>query len=334
VRHWYDAGASGWRFDVANELGHDWWKDFRPYAKAYKPDGPLVGEIWPNAAQWLAGDQLDSVMNYRFRKNVLGFVRNADYSDTNNNGTNRIVGLKPSQFDHALRAVLEDYPPQASATMLNLLDSHDTNRALYVLTEAGDTGLVQAKERLKLAALFQFTYLGAPMVYYGDEAGMNAPSLASDSTGALGDPYNRAPYPWLDESGDPSIYGPPDRSLIGYYTRLAHVRKHHRALRTGSVQTLLTGDTMQSSTAANTYAFARVGSGETAIVALNNGNLANSASIPVAGLLVDGTTVTDALSGKQYTVSNGAIAVALPARSGALLLSKATKSDEGPDEED
>jgi len=50
--------------------------------------------------------------------------------------------------------------------MLDLLDSHDTNRALYVMTETGDSGLAQAKQRLELAALFQFTYIGAPMVFY------------------------------------------------------------------------------------------------------------------------------------------------------------------------
>lgn len=59
--------------------------------------------------------------------------------------------------------------------MLNLIDSHDTNRALYVLTEEGDTGLTEAKQCLELAALFQFTYIGAPTVFYGDEAAINAP---------------------------------------------------------------------------------------------------------------------------------------------------------------
>ena len=133
TQYWYNQGANGWRFDVADDgnFGHPWWVDYRTYAKQYNLNGPLVGEIWPNASQWLAGDQMDSVMNYRFRKNITGFVRNADWSDNNNNGTNYIPGLTPSQFDHAMRAVRDDYPAQATAAMLNLLDSHDTNRALY-----------------------------------------------------------------------------------------------------------------------------------------------------------------------------------------------------------
>ncbi|HYP53026.1 MAG TPA: alpha-amylase family glycosyl hydrolase, partial [Pyrinomonadaceae bacterium] len=320
TQYWYERGASGWRFDVANEISHDWWNEYRPVAKGYKADGPLVGEIWPDASQWLAGDQLDSVMNYRFRKNVLGFARGQfNWSDNDNSGGNQIVALSPSQFDRALRSVREDYPAAATAAMLNLIDSHDTNRSLYVLTVGGDNGLAQAKERLKLSALFQFTYPGAPMVYYGDEAGINAPALANGPNGPEDDPYNRAPYPWDDEPGDASAYGPADQSIVNYYRTLAHMRKQHAALRTGTFETLLTGDTTPAAADDNTYAFARTGNGETAVVALNNGAGSNTASVPVAAYFADGTELRDALSGAAYTVSGGSVQLTLAARSGAVL---------------
>jgi hypothetical protein len=203
--------------------------------------------------------------------------------------------------------------------MLNLIDSHDTNRSLYVLTVAGDAGLAQAKERLKLSALFQFTYPGAPMVYYGDEAALNAPSLANGPNGPEDDPYNRAPYPWADEAGDANAYGPADQTVVNYYTTLAHMRKQHPALRTGSFETLLTGDKTPSTTDDNTYAFARVGGGETAIVALNNGAGGNTASVPVAAYFADGTQLRDALSGATYTVNGGQVNLTLAARSGAVI---------------
>ena len=323
TQYWYQQGASGWRFDVADDgnFGHPWWNDYRTYAKNYNSNGPLIGEIWPNASQWLAGDQMDSVMNYRFRKNITGFVRNAEWHDDNNNGTNDIPGLTPSQFDNAIRAVRDDYPPQATAAMLNLLDSHDVNRALYVMTETGDTGLVQAKQRLKLAALFQFTYIGAPMVYYGDEVAVNSPSQSSSANGPIGDPYTRPPYPWTDQAGDPTIYGPPDTSVMAFYTKLAHMRKLYTVLRQGGFVTLLTGDTQQSNTAPNTYAFARtMGGQDPIVVALNNGPASNSASIPMTGLFTDGTLLYDALGSGLYTVSAGAVQVGLPARTGVLLI--------------
>jgi len=323
TQYWYNQGAGGWRFDVADDgnFPHDWWHEYRTFAKNYKSNGPLIGEIWPNASQWLAGDQMDSVMNYRFRKNVTGFVRNVDWSDNNNNGVNNIPGLTPSQFDHALRAVRDDYPAQATAAMLNLLDSHDTNRALYVMTETGDTGLAQAKQRLQLAALFQFTYLGAPMVYYGDEVAINAPSLFNSGNGPVGDPYNRAPYPWTDQAGDPTIYGPPDTSVLAVYKKLAHIRKLYPVLRQGAFVTLLTGDTQQQNTAPNTYAFARTMQGQSpVVVALNNGSVANAASIPMTGIYPDGTLLSDILHSITYTVSSGAVQVTLPPRSGVLLV--------------
>ncbi|HEX8472760.1 MAG TPA: alpha-amylase family glycosyl hydrolase [Pyrinomonadaceae bacterium] len=320
TQYWYERGASGWRFDVANEISHNWWNEYRPLAKGYKSDGPLVGEIWPDASQWLAGDQLDSVMNYRFRKNVLGFARGQfNWSDNDNSGSNQIVALSPSQFDHALRSVREDYPAPATAAMLNLLDSHDTNRSLYVLTINGDNGLSEAKERLKFSALFQFTYLGAPMVYYGDEGALDSPSLANGGSGPEDDPYNRAPYPWADEAGDANVYGPADPSVVSYYTTLAHMRKQHPSLRNGAFETLLTGDTTPSTTDDNTYAFARTGGNETAIVALNNGSNGNTSSVPVATYFADGHSLQDALSGATYTVAGGHVNLSLAARSGVVL---------------
>ncbi|HEX8354720.1 MAG TPA: glycoside hydrolase family 13 protein, partial [Pyrinomonadaceae bacterium] len=320
TKHWYERGAAGWRFDVANEISHNWWHEYRPYAKGYKADGPLVGEIWEDASQYLAGDQLDSVMNYRFRKNVLGFARGAGWSDNDNFGGNQIIPLTPSQFDRALRSVREDYPAQATAAMLNLLDSHDTNRSLYVLTVLGDDGVTEAKQRLKLSALFQFTYPGAPMVYYGDEGALDSPSLGSGVNGPEDDPYNRAPFPWEDEAGDPGVYGPADAGVRDFYTRLGHMRKQFAALREGSFETLLTGDTTPSASDDNTYAFARVSGAERAVVALNNGAGPNTASVPVAAHFADGASLVDVLTGTAYTVGGGHVAVTLAPRTGVVLL--------------
>jgi len=319
--NWYNAGAGGYRFDSAPSLPDSYWNSLRSYAKTYNANAPLIGEIWPNASQWLAGDQFDSVMNYRFRRNVTGFVRwPYNWVDNNDNGSDAIIPLTPSQFDTANRAIRDDYPPQATAAMLDLIDSHDTNRALYVMTELGDNGLVQAKQRLELAALFQFTYIGAPTVFYGDEVAINAPSLYSGSNGPVGDPYTRAPYPWTDQPGNVNVYGPPDQNVMAYYTALAHLRKAHPSLYSPTFVTLLTGDTQQASTAANTYAYARVATNETAVVAMNNGSTVNNPAIPVGAYFANGTTLQDPIGGGMYTVSGGNISLTLNALTGILLL--------------
>ena len=316
TQYWYGLGAGGFRFDVADDASfhHNYWQAFRPKSQGYKSDAPLIGEIWPDASPWLLGDELDSVMNYRFRKSILGFAR-APYSWTDNdsNGSNTLAPLKPSEFDTALRAIREDYPPAAQYAMMNLIDSHDTNRALYVLKFSGDPDLTAAKARLKLTATFQFTYIGAPTVYYGDEAGLYAPGQVDSGGIVQDDPYNRAPFPWDDK---PGTYGSEDHSLESYYAKLGTIRNAHSALRTGDFRTLLTDDTNL------VYSFGRSDASEKAVIALNNNTgLLSSVSISVSGYIANGTVLTDALTGATYTVSNGAVLVSNFAGKGAVILS-------------
>ena len=323
TQYWYNRGASGWRFDVAPDISHQWWNEYRGYAKSYKSDGPLIGEVFQDASSYLAGDQLDGVMNYRFRKNVLGFARGFDWEDNDNSGGNKIVGLTPSQFNRAMMAIREDYPLPAQRAMLNLIDSHDTNRALFTLKNSFES-TSEAKLRLKLAALFQFTYIGAPMVYYGDEAAINAPSYGNSGSGlAEDDPYNRAPYPWSDETGNQNIYGPVDSDMVGYYSTLGSLRNNYSALRTGSFAPLLMGDITASATDNNTFAFVRTDATRSFIVVMNNGTTSNTATIPVGAYFADGTELTDAFSSSlapnvSVVVSGGQINVTIPARSGYI----------------
>ncbi len=314
--HWDARGADGWRFDTAFAIGHSWWRDLRPYAKSYAPDGPLVGEVWNDASQYLLGDQLDSAMNYRFAHDVLAFVRTTKWSDD----VGSTEAYTPSELDHALAAQREDYPPAALAAMLNLIDSHDTNRALFMYTQPGDHGLTEAKQRLRLAALLQFTSIGAPMVLYGDEAAINSPGLTRSPQGPNHDPYVRAPYPWADASGDPDVYGPADDAMIAYYRTLADVRTDHMELRSGSFATLLTGDTTPGHSDDGTYAFARSNGQDTAVIALNKSSKQNTANFAVDRYFADGTVLTDALTGRTTVVLNGHIELTLPPRTGVLLM--------------
>lgn len=306
VRHWGARGAAGWRLDAADQIDHGWWRDLRSTVKASAPDTAFVGEVWPDASDYLLGNEFDSVMNYRFRRAVDGFVRATDWADS----TGRVEALTPTQLDRSLHAVREDYPPAATATAFNLLDSHDTNRALFVFTEPGDDGLVQARERLKLAALLQFTYPGAPMIYYGDEAAINAPGLGA------ADPFNRAPYPWADAGGDPATFGPADTSMVAYYSALGALRHDLPALRTGSFQTLLTKD------AAGVYAFARAAApAQPVLVALNKSGASRTVTLRVGRLYADGSTLRDRLGGAAATVSGGKVTVTVRERSGIVLSS-------------
>ena len=147
------------------------------------------------------------------------------------------------------------------------------------------------------------------MIYYGDEAAINAPGLGA------ADPFNRAPYPWSDASGDPSTYGPADTSMIAYYSKLSRIRHELPALRTGSFERVIAND------AAGVYAFARAGGGaKPVIVALNKSSSPRDVVLRIGRFYPDGTSVEDRIGGATSTVSGGTIRVSLAARSGAVVV--------------
>jgi glycosidase len=311
AKHWLGIGAFGWRLDAAQEIDHSWWREFRNALKPEFADAPLIGEVTAgpaDATQYLLGTELDGVMNYRFRAAALEFAASTTLSDSNGAGG---APLAPSKLAHALTALWEDYPKDASRASFDLIDSHDTVRALSTLTAPGD-GLTEPRQRLKLAALLQYTWVGAPMVFYGDEVAINAPGT---------DPQNRAPYPWSDQSGDLSLYGPPDLGVFDFYMRLGRVRGELPALRQGDFVSLLTGDTSKAAGDNDVYAFLRAGgAAKPVIVVLNKGSAPEDAVIPVRGAYANGTALQDRLGSGSFAVSGGSVSVRVPPRNGLVLV--------------
>lgn len=200
ARYWIEeCDIDGWRLDVANEVDHRFWREFRDTVKSAKPDAYILGEIFHDSMMWLQGDQFDSVMNYPFAHTVLDFFAK---------GT-----LDAYEFANAIQQQMARYPKQATEVMFNLLDSHDTARLLSQCR--------QDKRIMKLAALFQLTYTGTPCIYYGDEIGMTGGN----------DPDCRKCMIWEPERQD--------RELFAFYQRLIALRKRVPALRTGEFRFLL-----------------------------------------------------------------------------------------------
>jgi len=328
IQYWYSQGADGWRFDVADEVSHSFWQDFRARVKNDDNlNGPLYSEVWFEATPWLFGDQLDATMNYRYRKAVLGFLIDSTWTDNDNNGDQTMWALSPSAFDYVLNSIREDYPAEAWYAMMNLMDSHDTNRALFVLREKSDN-LTVAIAKMKLMAALQFTYPGAPTLYYGNEVGLGARDYGGYGTWGAGktvggitqdDPYNRAPYPWADANGSlPS--GLPNTGLRDVYRILALTRNNYDVLRSGDVTTLAANDTTK------VYAYARTDATDDksptcAIAIFNRAESANSVTLSGLPTACSGT-VEDVLNGgADYTISGGSLTVNnLPALTAAVLV--------------
>ncbi|MBM7554081.1 alpha-glycosidase [Thalassobacillus pellis] len=185
ARYWIEEfDIDGWRLDVANEIDHAFWREFRTTVKEVKPDAYILGEIWHDSMPWLQGEQFDAVMNYPFTNSAVDFFAK---------GT-----IGSQEFQNNLTQVLHMYPANVNEVAFNLLDSHDTPR---ILTLAGNE-----VTRVKLLYLFQLSFIGTPCIYYGDEIGM--------SGGA--DPECRKCMVWEEEHQN--------RDLFRFVKQLLHLR--------------------------------------------------------------------------------------------------------------
>lgn len=201
IRHWLRLGAIGFRLDVADELPDAFIEAVRKAVKAEKEDAVLIGEVWEDASnkisygsrrKFVLGRQLDGAMNYPLRADILDFTN---------------LNIDAWEFAQRINSRLENYPKEAFWGNFNLIGSHDRERTLSVFE--GD------KEKLKIAAVLSYVLPGAPVIYYGDEAGL---------TGTA-DPDNRRSYPWGNE----------DSELIKFYTELGKKYNDCPALALGNL---------------------------------------------------------------------------------------------------
>jgi glycosidase len=284
--YWVQQGAAGWRLDVGgdidpgltNDPSNDYWEGFRAKVKdtsiQTRTVPLIVGEEWGDASPWLLGNEWDSAMNYRLRSAALGWlftgcagdgcVNGTTFEDNDNNANSSsgaISALTAAQFNARLRSIHEDYPPAAFKAMMNIGDSHDTNRLRFVLKKINNDDDAAALKRLREYWLFNMTYAGAPTIYYGDELAVQADGVWANSKWE-DDPYNRAPFPWDDTPGAYSAY----TETLPFLRSLTSARQGYSALQTGDTQHGLVIDD-----ANKVYAFARTNEAEqkSALIALN-----------------------------------------------------------------
>lgn len=288
VEHWMRFGIDGWRLDVPADIADaTFWPEFRARVRAINPDAYLVGEIWHDAPEWLAGDRFDALMNYPLGLAILGFVGGphldrdviagqADYR-------NSLHELDGAAFAARLTRSTTMYAPETVAVQYNLIGSHDAPRARSVLGE----DLV----RLRLAQLIQLTLPGAPAIYYGDELGMSGRA----------DPDCRRAYP---QSIDPA-----GRDHRDFVRAVIHARRDHAALRRGEVGIVATGG--------RAIALERRWGGERAVVAVNAGDEAIDLHLPEGRLA--GLRRHDGLSVGSVDVRADGATLGFAARSAVVL---------------
>ena len=221
--YWIDEiGIDGWRLDVCDEVDHCFWRDFKKKIKQKKDDAILIGEIMHEASSFLKGDQLDGIMNYPFKGAMIDFFGKRS--------------INAEQFDDILAKNRVIYMDDINKQLWNLIGSHDTSR---FLTECN-----QKIERMKLAIVFQFTYIGVPYIYYGDEVGLSGGE----------EPQSRKCMIWN--------YEKQNSELLELYKKMIRIRKENKTLIYGDYKTIYCKD--------NVIAFVRKDKKSTMLIVINN----------------------------------------------------------------
>ncbi|GAB5520058.1 MAG: glycoside hydrolase family 13 protein [Rhodothermales bacterium] len=318
-------GIAGWRLDVAEEVPTGFWADWNAYVRELNPTAYTVAEVWEPASHFLDEGGFSATMNYHaFALPVKAFLIDEQ--------------ITASRFAELLDEGRKAYDETRQTAQLNLIDSHDTDRVASMVVNAKASyrdpewfdydrdvsprhsenydykvRAPNAAERSvqRLVALMQFTYPGAPMLYYGTEAGM----WGAD------DPDDRKPMVWADlayadEATDPR--GTPrtpdpiafDADLFAFYEQLIAVRHEHAALRSAEVQWLLRDDEAQ------TLAFTRGTSDRTLTVVLNRSDAPQPITLPI-----DAANILFSTSDLPFTPERigDTLHVTIPPRTGAIL---------------
>ena len=304
----------GWRMDVAADLGHSpeynhsFWKKFRKVVKTANPNAIILAEHYGDPKAWLRGDEWDTVMNYdAFMEPITWFLTGMEkHSD---DFREDLLG-NAECFWGAMKHHTANFAMPSWQVAMNELSNHDHSRFLTrtnhkvgrnstLGAEAADRDVNKAVFRE--AVVMQMTWMGAPTIYYGDEAGLCG----------FTDPDNRRTYPW----------GREDLEMIQFHRDMIRIRKGIPALRKGSIKYV--------DSDYNYLAYARFDRRDQCVILINNNDYAITKKVAVweAGTPKEGTMVqiilTDtkgySLENKEYEIRAGKIEIELPGTSAVVL---------------
>lgn len=327
TRRWLDPdgdgdpsdGVDGFRLDVAEQVPLGFWREYRRFVRGINPEAYLVGEVWwerwPDTmydpAPWLDGDVFDAVMNYRWYMPTRSFFDGAP------------PGLTASRYVAALDSVAAGIESDPLRAMMNLTASHDAprfatsiynrGRYKYRVTPRENPGYridrpdARTREVQRLILVQQFTYIGAPHIWYGDEVGM----WGAD------DPDPRKPMLWADLAYEDEVADPlgrsrrpdtvaPDTALLRLYKDLIALRRRHlRLFADGDLTWRLADDER------GLLAYERARGDERALVGFNRSDEARTLTVQAA----NGTWRVAFPTGAALEVTDGSLSERLPPRS-------------------
>lgn len=309
--------ADGWRLDVAADLGHSeefnhkFWQKFRESVKEANPEALILAEHYGDAKPWLQGNEWDSVMNYdAFMEPVTWFLTGMEKHSDGFRGD--LLG-NAGAFVDAMTCHMAQFQTSSLQVAMNELSNHDhsrfltrTNGKVGRLAELGTWAASEGIRRsiFMAAVTMQMTWVGAPTIYYGDEAGVCG----------FTDPDSRRTYPWGHEDGE----------LIRLHKELIRIHRSYPALRTGSIKILCAHRDL--------LAYARFDSQDVLVTVVNRGEGECWVDVPVweVGMQGDGPIISlirtmdwgFTMEAVISTVHNGIFSLTMPPESSGIWLGR------------
>lgn len=276
AKYWIENGADGWRLDVPNEIDDEsFWTEFQEIVRTTNPNAYICGEIWEADSTWIENGFFDGLMNYPLRTAVIDLLQ---------------TKITPSTFLQQVNNLLQNYPHQNRFAMFNLLGSHDTERIRTILKD--DFSLIQ------LAYLFLFTFIGAPVIYYGDEIGIRGGK----------DPESRRAFPWDKYQWE--------LTLKQKIEEFIHLRRIFPALRLGEFIPLDHDDKNQ------VFSYARIYENSSFIMVINCSEKNQNLDISLKQIKLNNQIRFNNLLGNEFfqiNLSNESISILIPAKTGFIL---------------
>lgn len=324
-------GIDGWRLDVAFCIAHNFWKAWRSHVRGINPEAYLTAEIVDepeNVKPYMQGDEFDGEMNYNFAFAAAEFFFNP--------GEHRIT---VSEFDKKLAELRGLYPSGVAYVVQNLFGSHDSNRIASHIVNRGfmnfrDWADYHTKSQVsqnarydvrkpnatevelqKLFVIMQMTYVGAPMIYYGDEVGM----------WGANDPGNRKPMIWADIKYEDETALPGggvrkadkvsvNEELLAFYKKLISIRNRYPALRVGEYKTILADDED------GLFGFRRGNGDDSVVVLLNNSDKSQAVSLEGGGAnFSSASSLVDQITSTKYELIGDKLVITLAEKTGVVL---------------
>ena len=313
--------VDGWRLDVAADLGHTneynhaFWKRFRKEIKGVRGDALILAEHYGDPTEWLQGDEWDSVMNYdAFMEPLTWFLTGMEkHSDEYREDLYGNADHFVNSMNHFMSCMLTP----SLQTAMNELSNHDHSRFLtrtnHVVGRLDSRGHQAANEGVNCAVMaeavaVQMTWVGAPTIYYGDEAGVCG----------FTDPDSRRTYPWGNEN----------HRLLDFHREMIRIHKTEPVLRTGSLRMLYWDNQV--------LAYGRFQGDEQIIVIINNSENLREVTVPAWLAEVPGTGRMKRLiysyeegfttRRDEYIIQNGELVVNMGSHS--VLVAKTIKEEE------